>query len=150
MAMLLISTVSAMIIAAPRVLHAIGEDFPAFRFLGVLNANGVPSRAIYMQSAITILFILTGTFESILVFAGFTMALNTLFAVSGLLIYRWRKPSHPRPYKAWGYPVTPLAFLMLTGWTLAFILIERPQEALLGLAIIGTGFVIYAVAKRIG
>jgi basic amino acid/polyamine antiporter, APA family len=150
MAMLLISTVSAMIIAAPRVLHAIGEDFPAFRFLGVLNANGVPSRAIYMQSAITILFILTGTFESILVFAGFTMALNTLFAVSGLLIYRWRKPSHPRPYKAWGYPVTPLVFLMLTGWTLAFILIERPQEALLGLAIIGTGFVIYAVAKRIG
>lgn len=150
MAMLLISTVSAMIIAAPRVLHAIGEDFPAFRFLGVLNANGVPSRAIYMQSAITILFILTGTFESILVFAGFTMALNTLFAVSGLLIYRWRKPSHPRPYKAWGYPVTPLVFLMLTGWTLAFILIERPQEALLGLAIIGTGFVIYAVARRIG
>lgn len=150
MAMLLISTVSAMIIAAPRVLHAIGEDFPAFRFLGVLNANGVPSRAIYMQSAITILFILTGTFESILVFAGFTMALNTLFAVSGLLIYRWRKPSHPRPYKAWGYPVTPLVFLMLTGWTLAFILIERPQEALLGLAIIGTGFVIYAVARCIG
>lgn len=149
MAMLLISTVSAMIIAAPRVLHAIGEDFPAFRFLGVLNSNGVPSRAIYTQSAITIFFILTGTFESILVFAGFTMALNTLFAVLGLMIHRQRKPNHPRPYKAWGYPFTPLIFLALTGWTLTFILLERPQEALFGLVIIAAGFGIYFVARRI-
>jgi len=49
LALLLISTVSAMIVAGPRVLHAIGQDFPAFKELAVANSDGVPARAILLQ-----------------------------------------------------------------------------------------------------
>ncbi len=148
LALLLTSTVSAMILAGPRVLQVIGEDFPVFRFLSKTNSDGIPSVAIYVQSGIALLFILTSTFESILVFSGFTLALNTFVTVLGLFILRWRQPELARPYRTWGYPVTPLIFLALTGWTLVFVLQQRQVEGLLGIALIVVGLVLYALTRR--
>jgi APA family basic amino acid/polyamine antiporter len=65
---LLISTVSAMLMAGPRVLQVMGEDFRMFRRLSVHNKGGVPRTAVYTQGILTLIFILTATFESILVF----------------------------------------------------------------------------------
>lgn len=147
LSLLLISTVSAMIIAAPRVLQMIGEDFSVFRFLGKTNKHGIPAIAIYSQATISLLFVLTGTFEEILIFAGFTMGLNTFLAVLGVFILRWRKPNLERPYKTWGYPMTPLIFLSLTGWTLVYLLIEKPKESLLGLFTVLIGIIFYYLSR---
>jgi len=149
MASLLISTVSAMTIAGPRVLQVIGQDFSAFRRLAATNRDGIPSLAIYFQSAIAIVFIITSSFDSILVFAGFTLALNTFFTVLGVFVLRWREPSLTRPYKTFGYPVTPLIFLGLTGWTLTYVIIQRPVEGLFGLALIVVGLLFYILTKTI-
>ena len=143
MASLLISTVSAMTIAGPRVLQVVGEDFPALRLLARTNSNGLPATAIFVQSAATILFILSSTFESILVFAGFTLALNSFATVLGVFVLRRQQPDLPRPYKTFLYPLTPLIYLALTGWTLYFVLINRPVEGLFGLGIIALGLVLY-------
>jgi len=143
MASLLISTVSAMTIAGPRVLQVVGEDFPALRLLARTNSNGLPATAIIVQSAATILFILSSTFESILVFAGFTLALNSFATVLGVFVLRRQQPDLPRPYKTFLYPLTPLIYLALTGWTLYFVLINRPVEGLFGLGIIALGLVLY-------
>ncbi len=145
MASLLISTVSAMTIAGPRVLQVIGQDFSPFRRLAVVNEDGIPMWAIYFQSAIAIIFIITSSFDSILVFAGFTLALNTFFAVLGVFILRWREPTLARPYKTFGYPFTPLIFLGLTGWTLIYVLVQRPVEGLFGLGLIAVGSIFYLV-----
>ena len=126
----------------------IGEDFPRLKFLGKQNSSGIPTTAIYLQSSIAILFILSSTFESILVFAGFTMALNTFATVLGLFVTRWKKPDIERPYKAFLYPVTPVVFLLLTGWTLSFTLIERPVEGLFSLGVIASGLVFYFITSR--
>ena len=56
-------------------------------------------------------------------------------------------PGTDPPYRTWGYPVTPLIFLAVTGWTLAYILRDRPLEAGLGLGLIAVGLVIYAVTR---
>ncbi len=143
MATLLISTVSAMTIAGPRVLQVIGEDFPALRLLARTNSNGLPATAIIVQSSLTILFILSSSFESILVFAGFTLALNSFATVLGVFVLRRRQPDLPRPYKTFLYPLTPLIYLALTGWTLYFVLMHRPVEGLFGLGIIAAGLVLY-------
>ena len=143
MASLLISTVSAMTIAGPRVLQVVGEDFPALRLLARTNSNGLPATAIFVQSAATILFILSSTFESILVFAGFTLALNSFATVLGVFVLRRQQPDLPRPYKTFLYPLTPLIYLALTGWTLYFVLVNRPVEGLFGLGIIALGLVLY-------
>ena len=147
LSLLLISTVSAMIIAGPRVLHVIGQDFSIFRFLSKTNNNDVPYVAIFFQSFISLIFILTGTFESILIFAGFTLGLNTFMAVLGVFILRWRQPNINRPYKTWGYPVTPLIYLGLTGWTLLYLLKDKTLESLLGLLIIVMGIIFYYLSQ---
>ena len=147
LALLFVSTVSAMTMAGPRVLQVLGEDFSAFRFLAKTNRHGVPVSAIGFQSTLAVLFILTASFEFILLFTGFVLALNTLFVVLGVFILRWQGRSQQMLYRTWGYPVTPLIYLAITGWTLVYILITRPEEALAGLAIIGLGGLCYAVVS---
>lgn len=150
MALLLISTVSAMTIAGPRVLQVIGEDFHLFKSLSVLNSFGIPTRAIYFQSAIALIFVATSSFESILVFSGFALALNNFFAVLGIFVLRYRQPELPRPYRTWLYPIPPFLFLILIGWTLIYILKEKPQEALMSLLLVALGGVFYFVSVRVG
>ncbi len=150
LSLLLISTVSAMVLAGPRVLQVIGEDFPVFKKMGQTNAHGVPAIAIWIQALLTLTFILTASFESILVFAGFTLGVNTIFTVAGIFVLRWTRADFPRPFKAWGFPVTPLVFLALSGWTLTYTLIHKPAEGLSGMAIIGAGFVFYWATKFFG
>ncbi len=150
MALLLVSTVSAMTIAGPRVLHVIGEDFPLFKSLSVMNSSGIPTRAIYIQSAIALVFVTTSSFESILVFSGFALALNNFFAVLGIFVLRFRQPDLPRPYKTWLYPLPPILFLILIGWTLIYLLKEKPQEALMSLLMVVIGGIFYFVSTRLG
>ena len=147
LATLLISTVSAMIIAGPRVLQVIGEDFRLFRLLSVKNNNDIPMVAIIVQSTVTLFFILTSTFESVLVFSGFVMGLNTFFAVAGVFILRFKNLGEAG-YRTWGYPVTPLVFLGLMAWTLVYILVTRPEEGIAGLVVVLIGLALYVATER--
>jgi len=150
LALVLISSVSAMTLAGPRALQTIGEDFRALRFLGRQNKNGMPSNAIYFQSLIALIFILTSSFQFIVIFAGAMLAFNSFLAVLGVFILRYREPDLPRPYKTWGYPLTPLIYLALTAFTLIYVVINEPGKAIFGLSIIVGGAVFYAVSKAVG
>ncbi len=144
LAALLISTVSAMVMAGPRVLQVIGQDFSAFRPLAKVNAHDVPTNAIIFQSLVTVTFIITASFETILVFAGFTLGVNTFFTVLGVFALRARRPDLHRPYRVPMFPIPPLVYLGVTGWTLVYILRDRPEEGWMGLAIIAAGGLFYA------
>ncbi|MDX1516497.1 MAG: amino acid permease [Woeseiaceae bacterium] len=148
LAVLLISTVSAMTVAGPRVLQVIGEDFPALGILARTNKDQLPYVAISVQSLLTILFIVTSTFESVLVFAGFTLALNSFVTVLGVFVLRWRRPELERPFETFAYPFTPLVYLAVTGWTLAFVLNSKPVEGLAGLGVVVTGLIVYFIVSR--
>ena len=148
LATLLISTVSAMTIAGPRVLQVIGQDFKALGPLAKTNEDGIPSLAIYVQATLAILFILLSGFESVLVFAGFTLALNSFMTVIGVFVLRWKQPDLVRPYKTFLYPIPPLIYMSLTGWTLWFVLMSRPVEGLFGIGVIGSGLFVYFFSHR--
>jgi APA family basic amino acid/polyamine antiporter len=148
LALLLVSTVSAMTLAGPRVLQVIGEDFPPLRLLARSNSDGLPWVAISTQSLLAIVFILSSGFESILVLAGFTLALNSFVTVLGVFVLRYRQPDLPRPYRTFAYPLPPLLYLVVIGWTLAYVLYSRPVEGLVGLGIIASGALLYAVSSR--
>lgn len=150
LALLLISTVSAMMMAGPRVLQVVGEDFRALRFLARTNKDGIPSTAVYVQATLAVIFILVSSFESVLLFAGFTLALNSFATVFGVFVLRWRQPEIQRPYRTFLYPLPPLIYLALTGWTLWFVLMNRPVEGSIGLAVIASGLLVYSLADRIG
>ncbi|PJJ48838.1 APC family permease [Hymenobacter chitinivorans] len=148
-AVLLVSTVSSMVFAGPRIIQVMGEDLPALRGLAVVSNNGIPVRALLLQTCLTLAFILTSTFEQVLLYAGFILSLFTFLTVLGLFVLRLRRPELPRPYRAWGYPVTPLIFLALSGWTLIFILRDKPLESLYGLATLAVGAVVYFVGQQL-
>lgn len=149
LSLLLISTVSAMTLAGPRALQAIGEDFKALKFLGRVNQDGIPRNAIYFQSAIALTYIVTSSFETIVVFAGAMLAFNSFLAILGVFILRWKEPDLPRPYKTWGYPIVPLIYLAITAAMLIFVVMEEPYKAVFGLCVIAVGVVFYAVSARL-
>jgi len=108
------------------VLHRIGQDYPRFAPLARENRDGIPVTAILLQSFTALAFLWTASFEQILVFSGATMALNTFATVLGLFVLRWRQPQLSRPFRVTLYPVTPLIFLGITGWTLMYVVTQRP------------------------
>lgn len=146
LALLLVSTVSAMTLAGPRVLQVIGEDFRALAPLARTNRAGIPAVAIALQSTLALFFILTSSFESILVFAGFTLGLSSFATVLGVYVLRLRQPQLARPYRTPGYPLTPLVYLAISGWTLYFVTLNKPFEALAGLGIVASGLLFYWVS----
>ena len=151
LAALLISTVSAMLLAGPRVLQVMGQDFRGLRLSAKINRDGIPSVAVCIQSGLAVLFVVTSSFESVLLFAGFTLALNSFVTVFGVFVLRWRRPGIERPYRTYLYPLPPLIYLALMGWTLCFVLLTRPVEALFGVGVIGSGLLVYVwLEKRFG
>lgn len=145
----LISAVSAMIWLGPRVTRVMGEDLPLLSHFSKLNARGVPAAAILLQAALVTVMILTDSFESVLKFIQFSITLSSFAAVLGVLVLRWRQPDLVRPYLTWGYPVTPLIFLAVTGYMLYFVLRSDPIESLAGLALLSCGLIVYFISIQL-
>ena len=147
LSIVLISTVSAMTMAGPRAFHAIGQDYKLFSLLGNTNENNIPVNAILLQSTLSILFVLTSSYGFILVFAGFTLGVSNFATVLGVLVLRKTQPDLKRPYKTWLYPFTPILYLCLMGWTLIYIIKDKPNEALMSLGVIVLGVIMYFISN---
>ena len=148
-AALLVSTISSMVFAGPRIVQTMGEDLPALRWLAPRSQAGLPVRALALQTVLTLLFIVKQNFSAVMVYAGFVLNLFTFLTVLGVFILRWRQPNLLRPYKAWGYPLTPILFLGLSSWTLLFILRDKPAESVYGLVTLAGGLLVYWLARRV-
>ena len=142
-AILLISTVSAMVFVGPRITMVMGQDLPALRFFAYKNRNNIPTYAIVIQAVVTLAFIYTSSFEQVLIYASFMLVLFTTLTVMGVFVLRITRPNLPRPYKTWGYPFTPALYLALSSWTLVYVFIDKPKESLIGIAIGLSGLVVY-------
>jgi basic amino acid/polyamine antiporter, APA family len=139
----LIASVSAMSWIGSRVTKAMADDFDRLRFFGRVNQHGTPHIAMLLQVLVVTALILTGSFEAVLIYTQFSLLLSSFLAVLGLIVLRFRQPLLPRPYRVWGYPITPLIFLVVTLFMMIYAILERPVESLLGLASALTGLVIY-------
>lgn len=140
----ILASASAMTMAGPRVYYALGTDFTAFRPLARTRADGAPVIALLVQGAVTSLILLSGRVDQIQQYAGFTLSLFSSLAVSCVLVLRFRRPDLPRPFRAWGYPWSPLLFLGVSIWTMFWAFQGRPVESILALATVLAGGLIFA------
>ena len=92
-ALLLISSISAMVFAGPRVTQVMGEDLPLLGKLAVRNKKGIPVFAILLQSTISLILILTASFNTILFYIAFTLDIFTFSTVLGIFVMRARRSS---------------------------------------------------------
>lgn len=147
-ALLLVSTVSAMILAGPRVMQAMGKDVKQLKVFSISNKNNVPYISVLFQSAISIVLVLTSSFESLITYVGFTLNLFTFLTVMGVFILRTKHKQIHTSYKTPLYPVTPILFLLINGWILFFIFKNKTTESLYGLGTVALGFLVYRLSEK--
>jgi len=143
----LVSSISAMTWIGPRVTMTMGEDMPVLRQFSRQSKHGVPAIAIIFQLLVSNLLLLTQSFEAVLDFIQFSLAFCSFFTVLGFIKMRITHPDLSRPYRAWGYPLTPLIFLAVTLFVMYYLVVNRPLQSLGGLAIMLVGLVIYYMAR---
>ncbi|HEX6001217.1 MAG TPA: amino acid permease [Hyphomicrobiaceae bacterium] len=144
----LISTISAMMWLGPRVTMAMGEDFGLLSAFARKTRGGVPATAIVFQLVVVSLLLFTQSFESIVEFIQFSLTISSFLTVLGVIVLRFTQPALRRPYKVWGYPLTPLLFLAVSLFMMVNLVLERPAEALAGIGIMLSGLLVYAISAR--
>ena len=144
----LISSISAMMWIGPRVMMTMGEDIPALRIFSRRSTGGAPAYAILFQLVVASLMLFTRSFEAVLDFIQFALLFCSFFTVLGVVKLRITRPDLPRPYRAWGYPLSPLVFLLVTGFMMYYLLTRRPLQSFFGILIMTSGLLIYAIFRR--
>jgi APA family basic amino acid/polyamine antiporter len=144
----LVSSISAMMWIGPRVTMVMGEDIPLLEVFSRKTKNGVPATALLFQLAVVAALMLTQSFEAVLDFIQFALTFSSFLTVLGVIVLRYRQPDLPRPYKAWGYPVTPFIFLAVTLFVLSHLATVRPVQSLASFCTMLAGFLLYAISVR--
>ena len=147
-ALCLVSSVSAMAMAGPRILKVMGEDYPRLALLSRENARGIPWVAILMQAGIALVFLWTSSFEKVLSFTGFMLAIFSSMSVIGVFVLRRKMAGRSYLYKTTGYPVTPFIYLACNVWMIFYLLRDRPAMALYGLGVLVVGIIVYYFIQR--
>lgn len=143
----LVSTVGALTMTGPRIYEAMGRDYPALAFLARRRPGGGPVFAIGLQAVVAIATVLTATYDQVLEYVGFTLSLMGGLTVAGVFVLRAREPELPRPYRAWGHPLTTSLFIALMLWMAGHAILQKPEVALVGVATLVVGLVLYLVVR---
>lgn len=147
-AVLMVSTISAMVFIGGRIGRVIGEDYRVFRTLARQSDKQIPVNALIFQGMVTLFFLYTSSFEQVMIYATFLLIGMSSLTVAGVYVLRWRRPHMDRPYKTWGYPVTPALFLLANTFIMVYVVVERPLESLVGLSIMVVGILLYMINKK--
>jgi basic amino acid/polyamine antiporter, APA family len=143
----LVSSISAMTWIGPRVTMTMGEDLPALRLFSYRSKQNAPIVAILFQLLVSNVLLLTQSFEAVLDFIQFALTFCSFFTVLGVIKMRMTHPDMPRPYRAWGYPITPIIFLSVTGFMMYYIVVNRPLQSLAGFAMMLAGLAVYYASR---
>ncbi len=136
--------------SGPRVYEAMGATYPRLGFLAGRGSGQTrgPAAAVALQAALSLAMLLTASFRGLLTYVGFTLALFAALTVIGVIVLRIREPELERPYRVWGYPLTPLLFVGLMLWMVWNAITLEPVVALSGLATLGIGTALYGWLGR--
>ena len=123
-ALMLTSSISSMVYVGPRVGMTMGEDHKMFRFLTWKNKLDCPSVAVALQWFISLMLILTNSFKEVTEYTGIVLSFCSMLTVAGVFVHRRRFPNATRPYKSFGYPVTPLVFCLLIICSISYLIYQ--------------------------
>ena len=147
-AFLLISSISSMVLAGPRVTNAVAKDFKRLSWFSYENKNGLPIRALWIQAFIAIIFVVSSSFESLITMIGFVLNLFTMLTVIGSLRVGLRIKKVSGLINKFVFPWFPVIFLLFQLWILIFGLYSKPIESCIGLLITFIGIPVYSWVKR--
>lgn len=142
----LFSSLSAYLILGPRVTYSMAKDGYFFQSIARINPlTKVPSHAILLQAAISIILVLSGTFDQILTYLGFSLGIFPILAVAGVFKLRMKGKSK---LKLKGYPVSHLVFIVSNLLILLLSFIERPVESSIAIATVVSGIPFFYLFRK--
>jgi APA family basic amino acid/polyamine antiporter len=149
---ILVSTfgcVNGLILGGARVLYAMARDRLFFPVAGRVHpVRRTPTGALVLQGIWSAVLALSGSYDRLLTYVVFaSLAFNALTVV-GLLWLRRKRPDMLRPYRAWGYPVTPILYLLGASFFLVYIFVGDPADACIGMGLVALGVHAYFWFRR--
>jgi APA family basic amino acid/polyamine antiporter len=144
----LLSTLSAMTIAGPRVTEAMGEDYPIFMSFTKKNRFDMPYIAILVQAGWSIFLVLVSSFKEIIQYISISLSLFSMMTVLGVFLLRRQVPKAERPYSMPFYPIPPLVFTVCTCWMIYYVTSSDPKIILSSVATMVPGLILYFVAAK--
>lgn len=136
----LIATISSYLWVGLRVTWALAQENKLWRPVATKNKNGIPVAAVWLHVVIAIVLLLTGSFEKVLLYAGFILQLMATLTVATSLF------TTPKPHPTFKSPLKPflqIIFLLFNAWVLVFTLMDKPVESMTGIGILLAGLVLY-------
>ena len=144
---ILISTLGAnngIIFTSARIPYAMAKDGQFFRWAGQVSPKyAVPVASLLAQGVWSCLLALSGTYNQLATYVVFVSFLFYGMSAAGVIILRRREPDLPRPYRAWGYPATPIVFVLFAGYLIWDTVKQQPVDSAIGLGLLGVGLVFY-------
>jgi APA family basic amino acid/polyamine antiporter len=142
--LMLLSTLSAYVLIGPRVVYAMAQagQFPAIA-ARLSRGAATPVVATALQVGVALVLLWTGSFDSLIVYAGIGLSIFSMLAMSSIYVLRWKRPEIPRPFRTPGYPVTPAVYLVMTALLTAATFKARPITSSIALLSIAAGVPLY-------
>ncbi|MBI1992356.1 MAG: amino acid permease, partial [Candidatus Omnitrophica bacterium] len=132
------------ILTGARILYALGKDHALFGSLAEVHpAFHTPARALWMNAAIAIVLVCTKTFDQIMTYSTLVISVFFTMAVFGVIILRRTHRTQARPYRAWGYPLTPLLFCLTMIGFILDVCLKEPRESAFGFLLLGLCLPLY-------
>ena len=134
---------SGLILSGGRLFYAMAKDALFFKQAGELNKHDVPAKALWFQCAWAFILCVSGRYSDLLTYSTFASLLFYILTIGGLFILRKKEPDADRPYKAFGYPVIPILYIVITAAICFTLLIYDTRNTGLGLFIVALGIPVY-------
>ena len=137
---------NGLILAGARVYYTMAKDGLFFKNVGTLNKNAVPQVALWIQCIAACVWSLSGKYGQLLDMISFVVVLFYVLTIIGIFILRKKRPDAERPYKAFGYPVLPIIYILMGIAFCILLIIYKPQFTWPGLIIVLAGIPLYYFA----
>ncbi len=138
-----LGTLHTSILSGSRVPYAMAQDGLMSKKLGKLSVTGVPIASLIFQGVIASILALSGSFDTLTDYVVFGSWIFYALVTSSIFVFRRKYPNAERPYKAWGYPVVPVVFILVSGWLLINTMVTSPQQSFIGIFLIILGLPVY-------
>ena len=138
-----LGTLHTSILSGSRVSYAMAHDGLMLKGLGKLSLTRVPVRSLIFQGVLACILALSGSFDTLTDYVVFGSWIFYALVTSSIFLFRRKQPDAIRPYRAWGYPIVPVMFLLVAGWLLINTLYTSPTQSFTGLGLIILGLPIY-------
>ncbi len=139
---------NGLILSGARVYFAMAHDRLFFNKASQLNSKGVPAVSLIVQGVWASLLCLSGTYSDLLDYVIFAVLIFYALTITGIFVLRRNRPDAERPYKAFGYPVIPVIYIVMAAAILTDLLIYRQTYSLRGLIIVISGIPVYYLWKH--